>query len=303
MLVVLVGPTGVGKTELSIRLAQHFHTCIINADSRQLYRELKVGTAAPTSSQLSEVPHYFVGTLSLTDTYSAARYEADVLATLDQLFGPTADKAGQHHVVVLTGGSMMYIDAVCNGIDDIPTVDELTRQTLLQRYREEGLEPLAAELRLLDPAYHAIADIRNPKRVLHALEICYTTGRTYTSFRTRTTKPRPFRIVKVGLTRPRDELYERINQRVLQMVDDGLVEEARQLMAYRALNSLNTVGYKEMFQHIDGAWTLPQAIAKIQQNSRIYSRKQMTWFRRDPDIAWFHPDQYDELLAHIVRQL
>lgn len=295
-LVVLLGPTGVGKTELAIRLAEHFHTAIINADSRQLYRELRVGTAAPTPGQMSRVPHYFVGTLSLTDYYSAARYEEEVMATLHQLYRT-------HNVVVLSGGSMMYIDAVVNGIDDIPTVDELTRQTLLQRYRNEGLEPLAAELRLFDPAYHAIVDVRNPKRVLHALEICYMTGRTYTSYRTRTTKPRPFHTIKIGLTRPREELYERINQRVHQMINDGLEAEARHVEAHRGLNSLNTVGYKEMFQYIDGTITLPQAIAKIQQHSRIYSRKQITWFKRDPGIAWFHPDQYDEILIHISRQL
>ena len=181
---------------------------------------------------------------------------------------------------------MMYIDAVCKGIDDIPTVDDVTRRTLLERYEQEGLDPLVAELRLLDPDYYQVVDLKNPKRIIHALEICYMTGRTYTSFRTNAVKQRPFRIVKIGLRRQREELYDRINHRVVQMVHDGLIDEARRVMPHRHLNSLNTVGYKEMFQYLDGHWTLDEAIAKIQQNSRIYSRKQMTWFKRDPEIHW-----------------
>ena len=292
-LLVLVGPTGVGKTELSLQLAERYHTCIVSADSRQLYADLKIGTAAPTPAQLARVEHHLVGTLQLTDYYSAARYEEEVIQLLENhLFG-------QHDVVLLTGGSMMYVDAVCKGIDDIPTVDDETRQHLLQRYEAEGLDPLVAELRLLDPEYYRIVDTKNPKRILHALEICYMTGRTYTSFRTRQEKQRPFRLVKIGLTRPREELYERINRRVLEMVDEGLVEEARQMLPYRHLNSLNTVGYKEMFRYLDGEWTLDFAIEKIQQNSRIYSRKQMTWFKRDQDIHWFHPDQQAEIEAFL----
>ncbi len=279
VLLVLLGPTGVGKTALSLELAERFHTSIISADSRQLYADLPIGTAAPTPDQLDRVPHHLVGTLKLTDYYSAARYEEEVMQLLHTLFQ-------QHHVVVLTGGSMMYIDAVCKGIDDIPTVDDVTRRTLLERYEREGLAPLVAELRLLDPDYYRVVDLRNPKRVIHALEICYMTGRTYTSFRTNAVKQRPFRIVKIGLRRQREELYDRINRRVVQMVHDGLVDEARRVMPYRHLNSLNTVGYKEMFQYLDGHWTLDEAIAKIQQNSRIYSRKQMTWFKRDPEIHW-----------------
>lgn len=278
-----------GKTALSLQLATHHHTCIVSADSRQLYANLKIGTAAPTPEQLACVRHYLVGTLQLTDYYSAARYEEEVMQLLDRLFLT-------HDTVLLTGGSMMYVDAVCHGIDDIPTVDATTRQHLMARYEAEGLEPLCAELRLLDPDYYRQVDLKNPKRILHALEICYMTGRTYTSFRTGPHKQRPFRILKVGLRRDRDELYARINRRVLQMVDDGLVDEARSLLPYRHLNALNTVGYKEMFQYLDGTWSLPFAIEKIQQNTRIYSRKQMTWFKRDPDIHWFHPDQSDEIL-------
>lgn len=291
-LLVLIGPTGVGKTELSLRLAERFHTCIVSADSRQLYADLKIGTAAPTPEQLQRVEHHFVGTLQLTDYYSAAQYEAEVLKLLETLFV-------QKDVAILTGGSMMYVDAVCKGIDDIPTVDADTRQLMLQRYEAEGLERLCAELKLLDPEYYKIVDLKNPKRVIHALEICYMTGKTYTSFRTRQKKERPFRILKIGLTRDREELYNRINRRVDQMVEDGLIEEARRVYPYRTLNSLNTVGYKELFKYFDGEWTLPFAIDKIKQNSRIYSRKQMTWFKRDEEIRWFHPEEEAEIETYL----
>ncbi len=290
-LIVLIGPTGVGKTELSLRLAEHFHTCIVSADSRQLYADLKIGTAAPTPEQLQRVQHHFVGTLKLTDYYSAAQYEAEVMKLLEDLFT-------KHNTILLTGGSMMYVDAVCKGIDDIPTVDADTRQLMLHKYETEGLERLCAELKLLDPEYYKIVDLKNPKRVVHALEICYMTGKTYTSFRTQQKKERPFRIIKIGLTRDREELYERINCRVDQMVEEGLVEEARMVYPHKSLNSLNTVGYKEIFKYLDGEWTLPFAIEKIKQNSRIYSRKQMTWFKRDEEIRWFHPEQEREILEY-----
>lgn len=295
-LIVLIGPTGVGKTELSLRLAEQFKTCIVSADSRQLYAELKIGTAAPTPEQLKRVRHYFVETLQLTDYYSAAQYEAEVLQLLEKLYT-------EHDVVLMTGGSMMYVDAVCKGIDDIPTVDAETRQLLLGKYETEGLDRLCAELKLLDPEYYKIVDLKNPKRVIHALEICYMTGKTYTSFRTQQKKERPFRILKIGLTREREELYDRINRRVEQMIEDGLVEEARLVYPHRALNSLNTVGYKEIFKYLDGEWTLPFAIEKIQQNSRIYSRKQMTWFKRDKEIRWFHPKQETEIVAYLRSQI
>lgn len=291
-LIVLVGPTGVGKTELSLRLAEYYHTCIVSADSRQLYADLKIGTAAPTPEQLQRVKHHLVGTLQLTDYYSAAQYETEVLQLLDTLFK-------EQDVVLLTGGSMMYVDAVCKGIDDIPTVDAETRRLMLHRYETEGLEQLCAELKLLDPEYYRIVDLKNPKRVIHALEICYMTGKTYTSFRTRQKKERPFSIVKIGLTRDREELYERINRRVDIMLEDGLVEEARGVYQHRALNSLNTVGYKEIFKYLDGEWTLDFATEKIKQNSRIYSRKQMTWFKKDEDIRWFHPEQETEILTYL----
>ena len=295
-LIVLIGPTGVGKTELSLSIAEHFNTCIVSSDSRQLYADLKIGTAAPTPEQLARVKHHFVGTLQLTDYYSAAQYEAEVMSKLEELFQ-------KNNVVVLTGGSMMYVDAICKGIDDIPTVDKDTRELMMQKYEMEGLEKLCAELKLLDPEYYQIVDLKNPKRVIHALEICYMTGKTYTSFRTQSTKKRPFRIIKIGLTREREELYDRINRRVDEMMKDGLLEEARSVYAYKHLNSLNTVGYKEMFQYMDGEWTLDFAIEKIKQNSRIYSRKQMTWFKRDKDITWFHPDQQTEIMNHINNLL
>lgn len=295
-LIALIGPTGVGKTELSLSIAEHFHTSILSSDSRQLYADLKIGTAAPTPEQLARVPHHFVGTLKLTDYYSAAQYEADVMKKLEELFS-------LNEVVVLTGGSMMYVDAICKGIDDIPTVDKETRELMLQKYAEEGLDHLCAELKLLDPEYYQIVDLKNPKRVIHALEICYMTGKSYTSFRTQSTKKRPFRIIKIGLTREREELYERINRRVDEMLDAGLLEEVKAVYPYKELNSLNTVGYKELFKYLNGEWTLEFAIEKIKQNSRIYSRKQMTWFKRDNEIHWFHPDQKEEIMNYINEQL
>lgn len=291
-LIVILGPTGIGKTDLSIEIAERYNTDIISSDSRQIYKDMIIGTAAPDADQLSRVRHYFVGILSPEEYYSAAQYESDVISLLDNLFK-------EKDVVVMTGGSMMYIDAVCKGIDDIPTIDAETRRTIMERYENEGLEPLAAELKLLDPEYYAIADIKNPKRVLHALEVCYMTGKTFTSFRTRTAKKRAFNIIKIGLRRDRGELYGRINRRVDIMMESGLIDEVRSLEKYRNLNSLNTVGYKEIFKYLDGEYTLDFAIEKIKQNSRIYSRKQMTWFKKDESITWFHPDEKDSIVSYI----
>lgn len=293
-LFVVTGPTAVGKTSLCMTIARQFGIPVINADSRQLFRELKIGTAAPTEAQQRQVRHYFVGTLGIGDYYSASRYEEDVLALLAELFQ-------ESRYALMTGGSMMYIDAVCNGIDDIPTVDDLTRTTLKQRLAAEGLEALVEELRRLDPEHHAIVDRQNPRRVVHALEICHMTGRTYTSFRKAEKKQRPFNIVKIGLNRDRDELYARINQRVDDMMAAGLLEEARSLYPYRSENALNTVGYKELFDHFDGRWPLEEAVERIKGNTRRYARKQLTWFKRDEKIRWFHPEHQQDIMTYISQ--
>ena len=289
-LVVITGPTAVGKTALTIELARHYHTPVINADSRQIYRELRIGTAAPSEEQLQQAKHYFVGNKSIHDYYNASMYEQDVLEILKEEPSDTN---------ILSGGSMMYIDAVCNGIDDIPTVREDIREEMKRRYEEEGLEALCEDLRRLDPEHYAIVDRQNYRRVIHALEICYQTGRTYTSFRTQSKKERPFRIVKIGLNRDRDELYNRINARVDAMMEQGLLHEAESLYDQRQLNALNTVGYKEMFDYIDGRWSLDEAVERMKGNTRRYARKQLTWFKRDEEVRWFHPDQIDEILNYI----
>lgn len=291
-LVVITGPTAVGKTALTMQLAQHYGVPVINADSRQIYRELKIGTAAPTAEQQQLVKHYFVGTKSIDDYYNASMYEQEVLELLD------AERSTFH---VLSGGSMMYIDAVCNGIDDIPTVRDDIREEMKRRYAEEGLEALCEDLRRLDPEHYAIVDRQNHRRVIHALEICYQTGRTYTSFRTQQKKERPFRIVKIGLNRDREELYNRINQRVDQMMEDGLLDEVKSLISKRNTNALNTVGYKELFDYFDGRWSLDEAVERIKGNTRRYARKQLTWYKRDADMRWFHPDNIEEILNYLTQ--
>ncbi len=287
---MITGPTAVGKTALTMELAQHYGVPIINADSRQIYRELKIGTAAPTAEQQQLVKHFFVGTKSIDEYYNASMYEQEVLELLD------AERSTFH---VLSGGSMMYIDAVCNGIDDIPTVRDDIREEMKKRYREEGLEALCEELRQLDPEHYAIVDRQNYRRVIHALEICHQTGKTYSSFRTQKKKKRPFRIVKIGLNREREELYQRINQRVDQMMQDGLLEEVKELVSKREKNALNTVGYKELFDYLDGRWSLDEAVERIKGNTRRYARKQLTWYKRDTAMSWFHPDHIEEILNYL----
>lgn len=291
-LIVLIGPTAVGKTETSFAIASYYGCPIISADSRQMYKGMQIGTAMPTQEELERHKHYFVGNLSPGDYYSAARYEEEVMKLLEEEFP-------HHPTMLLSGGSMMYIDAVCNGIDDIPTVDSETRAMILEKYGKEGVDSLAAELRLLDPEYYNEADIKNPKRVMHALEICYMTGKPYSSFRRKEKKERPFNIIKVGLRREREELYDRINRRVDAMIEQGLVEEVKSFIHLKEHNSLNTVGYKEIFKYLDNEWSLPFAIEKIKQNTRIYSRKQTTWYRKDMDIEWFHPNDIEKIIQYI----
>ncbi len=289
-LIVITGPTGVGKTETTLRIAEHFNVPVINADSRQIFSEIPIGTAAPTAEQQQRVQHYFVGNHHLEDYYSASLYEQDVLNIINSQHTP---------ISLLSGGSMMYIDAVCNGIDDIPTILPEIREEMMKRLETEGLEQMCNLLQELDPEHWNIVDRNNPRRVIHALEICIQTGKTYTSFRSNTIKARPFNIIKVGLNRDRDELYNRINQRVLDMIEEGMIEEALQVYPKRTLNSLNTVGYKELFEFLDGLTTLDEAIFKIQSNTRRYARKQLTWYKKDTAFQWFNPDNIEEILNYI----
>ena len=291
-LIVIVGPTGVGKTELCLKVAEAFGTVIVNADSRQIFKEIPVGTAAPTIAERRKIRHYYVGYLHIDQYYNASMFENDVIALLDTLFK-------EKDYVIMSGGSMMYVDAVCNGIDDIPTVDTATRSKVMREYEEKGLDYICGRLEELDPEYYSIVDKRNPKRVIHAVEICLSTGRTYTSFRVNAKKDRPFNIIKVGLTLDREQLYERIDGRVDRMVADGLIQEAEKMYPYRNLNSLNTVGYKELFDYFDGKCTLEEAVFRIKCDTHKYCRKQLTWFKRDKDIHWFSPNNVEEIINYI----
>jgi len=294
-LIVLLGPTGIGKTELSLSLAGQFNAPILSSDSRQIYKEMQIGTAAPTAEQLKRARHYFVGDLELTEYYSAAQYETDVLIFLEEHFK-------NNKYALMTGGSMLYIDAVCKGMDDLPNISEEIRNKIAGIYQTEGLDPIRKELKMVDPVYYDQVDLNNPKRVIHALEVCLMTGKAYSQLRTNPRKKRPFEIIKIGLNRDRDELYERINKRVDAMVAEGLEEEARKLYPYRNLNALNTVGYKEMFAYFDQTYTRQEAIEKIKQNSRNYAKRQLTWFRRDQEITWFSPDDAESIIRHIENR-
>ena len=294
-LIVLLGPTGVGKTNISLGISKKFNAPIVSSDSRQFYRELKIGTAAPTEAELSQATHFFIGTHSVYDEYNAGQYEQDVMALLDELFL-------KHDNVMLVGGSMMYIDAVCNGMDELPTISDEVRNHWLRIYHEKGLEFIQQELRKTDPVHYENVDLKNYKRVLHALEICTMTGKTYSEQRTGIKKERNFNILKIGLNRPRPELYERINQRVDVMMEEGLLQEARLFYADKNLNTLNTVGYKEIYAYMDGKCTLDEAVQMIKQDSRRYAKRQLTWFNRDKDINWFHPDQTDDIISFISSQ-
>ncbi len=295
-LIVILGPTGVGKTGISLRLAEKLACPIVSSDSRQLYRELKIGTAAPTEEEMERVKHYFIGSHSIHDSYSAGEYEEDAIALLEELFK-------KHPAVMLVGGSMMYIDAVCRGFDNVPSIDEKTRAFWKKEYEEKGLEYIQNELKRLDAKHYGEVDLKNPKRVLHALEVCTVSGRPYSELRTGKVKKRNFKIVKIGLNRARPELYERINLRVDQMIEDGLIEEARQFYPYKHLNTLNTVGYKEFYGHWDGLYDMEFAINLLKQDTRRYAKRQLTWYRRDDEVVWFHPEDEEQIISYIEAVL
>lgn len=296
ILLVLLGPTGVGKTELSLSVAEKLNSPVLSADSRQIYKGMSICTAAPTKEQMQRAPHHFVEVFSPEEYYSASIYEHEALSLLHELHK-------KHKIVVMTGGSMMYIDAVCKGIDDIPTIDSSVRKNIRELYIKEGLDPIRLQLKILDPEFYAEVDLKNPKRVIHALEVCLMAGKPYSSLRTNPKKERPFRIIKVGFNREREELYERINQRVDLMVKEGLINEAHKFYPIRHLNSLNTVGYKELFEYFDGNCTLEYAIDKIKQHSRNYARKQLTWFKKDKDIQWISLPDTDNMVVKKILSL
>lgn len=295
-LLIIVGPTGVGKTELSLRVAERLGCPIVSCDSRQIYREIPIGTAAPTAEEQARVVHHFIGTHPLTEDYNAGQYERDAVALLEELFA-------HHDTVVMTGGSMLYIDAVCRGLDDIPEVPAPLRAQVRAEYEAKGMEWLQQEVERLDPAYWAEVDQHNPQRLLHCAELCLATGQPYSTLRQGTVKERPWRTLKVGLDRPREQLYARINRRVEEMVKEGLEAEARRVYPQRHLNSLQTVGYREMFAYFDGEYDLNRATELIQQNSRHYAKRQLTWFRRDKDIHWLDAQQDYEENIHIIDTL
>lgn len=295
-LIVILGPTGIGKTDLSIELAQAFNTVIISSDSRQIFKELKIGTATPTDDDLAKVKHYMIGNKSILDYYSAGIYELDVLKLLTKIFK-------SKNTAILTGGSGMYINAVCKGIDTQPDIEPSIREQVIRQFENEGIESLRFDLQRLDPEHYKHVDLNNPQRVMKAIEICIQTGKTYTSFLTKENKNRDFNIIKIGLERNREELYEQINRRVDIMIEEGLLEEAKQFHKYKELNSLNTVGYKELFSYFEGEYDLDEAIRLIKRNSRRYAKRQITWFKRDNEINWFHSDERTEIFKFIKKSL
>jgi tRNA dimethylallyltransferase len=295
-LLIVLGPTGIGKTRLSVEIARHFSTEIISCDSRQIFKEMKIGTAVPDQETLSQVKHHFIQTHSIHDYYNASKYEFEALDKIRDLFQ-------SNDILVMVGGSMMYIDAVCKGIDDLPEVDHEIRQNLISKLEHEGIGSLRMDLRILDPLYYAEVDLRNPKRILHALEICLMTGKPYSSFRTRQVKKRDFHIIKIGLNMDRKDLYDRINTRVDEMFREGLLEEAWNLFSFKNLNSLNTVGYKELFSYFEGKISLEEAKEKIKANSRKYARKQLTWFSADSSINWFSPTMDHNIINFLENQI
>ncbi len=295
-LIVLLGPTGVGKTDLSIKIAQHFNTVISSSDSRQVYREMSIGTAVPEKEQLEAIKHHFIHSHSIHDYFSSWECEQQTLELLSNLYIEKDE-------VLLVGGSMMYIDAICNGIDEIPTIDPELRNEVVERTKNEGVESLRMQLKQLDPVFYNQVDLKNTKRVIHAVEICLMTGKPYSELRTNTRKKRDFNIIKVGLNRDRAELYERINLRVDLMMKEGLLKEAQALFEYRHYNSLNTVGYKELFEYLAGNISLDEAVELIKRNSRRYAKRQLSWFNRDKEIEWFHPNQEEDVIRYIEDKI
>lgn len=295
-LVLIVGPTGVGKTDLTIDIALHFSSIIISADSRQIYKELKIGTAVPTKEQLQRVQHYFIRNKSIHDYYNASKFEYEVLDLLSELYN-------EYDIIFMTGGSGLYIDAVCKGIDDLPEIDPQLRKELVERYNKEGIESIRMQLKKLDPVHYEKVDLRNQKRILKALEVCIQTGKPYSSLLTKPRKERPFNTIKIGLNRDRQELYDRINLRAMEMMDNGWIDETQKYKEFQHLNALNTVGYKEIFSHINGDCDLESTIEKIQNNTRKYARKQLTWFNKDKDIEWFHPDHKEVIIDYLENRL
>lgn len=296
LLVVILGPTAIGKSALSLQIAEHFGTEIVSADSRQIYREMQIGTAAPPPHELVRVKHHFVGTRSIFDYYSASRFEQEALVVLQEIFA-------RQPLAVLSGGSMLYADALCFGIDDLPAIDPELRKSLTDSLHQKGIDHLRKELQRLDPNYYSEVDLKNPKRLLHALEIIHTTGVPYSTLRTAPRKERPFQMLRIGLNASREMIYQRINQRVDQMVDAGLEEEARRLYPYRHQNAMLTVGYREWFDHFDGKWSHEEAIERIKGNTRRYARKQLTWYKRDTTIHWVEINQLDSVIPLIEHQM
>jgi len=295
-LIVIVGPTAVGKTASGIALAQHFTSEIISADSRQMYCELHIGTASPTNEELNLAKHYFIKNKSVTEYYNASMFEVEVLELLERLFKST-------DIVLLVGGSTLYIDALVNGIDDLPTVDIKLREHLMEKYKEEGIQFLRNHLKLLDPEHYSKVDLKNPNRMMKAIEVSMMTGKPYSTFLTSPQKERSFNIIKIGINRDRPELFERINLRVDQMIIDGLVDEVKSLEKFRSTNALKTVGYREIFDYLDGSVSLEQAIEQIKTNTRRYAKRQITWFSRDKEMPWFNPEQKDQIIDYINAKL
>lgn len=295
-LIIVTGPTAIGKTRVAIETARFFTTEIVSADSRQIYRELSIGTAVPSPAELAEIKHHFIHSHSILENYNASRYETEATELLKNLFNI-------YDTVVMTGGSMLYIDAVCKGIDTMPDVDPDLRETLKTRLKKEGIESLRLQLKKLDPEYYFRVDLKNPARIVHALEICLMTGRPYSSFRTSPKKERPFAIIKIGLDCDRTELHRRINLRVDQMLEAGLEDEARNVYPLKNLNALNTVGYREFFAYFSGEISKDKAAERIKRNTRRYARKQLTWFRKDPEIYWFHPPDTEKIIGFLKTKL